>query len=386
MTLEGTKPARISSLDVLRAFAIVLVLLAHYPKTGTGLLVRVLNFGWCGVDLFFVLSGYLIGGQIFKPMAAGTPLSLGEFFLRRVTRTLPSYYAILAVYFFFLTPAPGFKYLLFTQNFGVPDTFAPSWSLCVEEQFYLLFPLAILALSWIFRRDAFLFAVPVLVAAEIAIRAFVWFHYRPDLLPEPQALQTYMGTLYYPTYCRLDGILLGAGLAAWKSFRPASWAWLTGRGNALLGTGAVSLLFAVAALWKHYSFFCSTVGFTFLNLAFACFTAAALSRTGWLGHVSIPGAEYVALRSYALYLTHSLAIAAVAANSRWFLAPLPTVAITALLALCFANLLYHAVERPSLRLRDRLLESRRSNPAASRQRATDIRRLTDANPLSGYEG
>src|SRR5204863_3144515 len=64
--MAGTQPSsRIAGLDFLRALAIVLVLVAHYPKAGFGLLTRALNFGWCGVDLFFVLSGYLIGGQLF---------------------------------------------------------------------------------------------------------------------------------------------------------------------------------------------------------------------------------------------------------------------------------------------------------------------------------
>src|SRR5215469_867181 len=134
---------RIAGLDLLRALAIVLVLIAHYPKTGGGLLNRALNLGWIGVDLFFVLSGYLIGGQFFKLLVEGNKIELGDFYLRRILRTLPSYYAVLAVYFL-LNPPPSWKYIVFAQNFDNPTRFAPSWSLCVEEQFYFVFPLFVL--------------------------------------------------------------------------------------------------------------------------------------------------------------------------------------------------------------------------------------------------
>ena len=74
---------RIAGLDLLRALAIVMVLVARDPKTGAGLLTRLLNFGWSGVDLFFVLSGYLIGGQLFAAQAPGKSISLAGFYARR---------------------------------------------------------------------------------------------------------------------------------------------------------------------------------------------------------------------------------------------------------------------------------------------------------------
>src|SRR5262249_54468852 len=157
------------------------------------------NFGWIGVDLFFVLSGYLIGNQIFKPLAAGDNPSLGAFFIRRFLRTLPCYYAVLGIYFLWNDgAAPTAKYVFFTQNFGIPETFAPSWSLCVEEQFYLLFPLIVLALHRLGCRNWFDYIVPAFLATEVVLRFSIWFAVRPDLMPEPRALNAYMGTLYYP--------------------------------------------------------------------------------------------------------------------------------------------------------------------------------------------
>jgi peptidoglycan/LPS O-acetylase OafA/YrhL len=342
---------RIAGLDLLRALAIVLVVLAHYPKTGSTLLDRALNFGWTGVDLFFVLSGYLIGGQLLKPVALGEHVALGQFYLRRFLRTLPNYYVILAVYFL-LIPTPESKYLLFAQNFGIPRAFAPSWSLCVEEQFYLLFPLIVIGLRsvrWL------AYSVPALLIAEFGVRAAIWFHVRPDLASEPQALSIYMGHLYYPTYCRLDGIVLGVGLAALKWFRPLGWQRLMERGNQLLLASGALLAGAMLALWKHYSFLCSTAGFSLLNLSFVLLAAAALSPKCLLTRCNIWGAKQIALLSYSIYLTHSLALEAA---RRMFedSASVAAISASAGIIIAFACALYYSVERPSLALRDRFLK------------------------------
>src|SRR5438105_15297995 len=78
-------------LDLLRALAIIVVVLYHAAVFGFELPGRVDRFGWIGVDLFFVLSGYLIGGQLLAPLARGRRFDLGLFFMRRALRILPAY-------------------------------------------------------------------------------------------------------------------------------------------------------------------------------------------------------------------------------------------------------------------------------------------------------
>jgi peptidoglycan/LPS O-acetylase OafA/YrhL len=130
----------------LRASAIALVLMYHYgwwPAAATS----VGRIGWAGVDLFFVLSGYLIGNQLLSQPA---PLATSS---AAACCTLPNYTVVLAAYWLFpvalggSATAPLWRFLTFTQNFGLQygQTFTHSWSLCIEEQFYLLLPLAILA-------------------------------------------------------------------------------------------------------------------------------------------------------------------------------------------------------------------------------------------------
>ncbi len=143
---------KLLGLDHLRALAITYVLLFHYQIFAHPNWVnKVGGFGWTGVDLFFVLSGFLIAGQLFAAIAKGQPIAMREFFTKRFFRIIPPYLLILGLYVAFPLlrereqMAPFWKYLTFTVNFGLDyrqtGMFTHSWSLCVEEQFYLVLPL-----------------------------------------------------------------------------------------------------------------------------------------------------------------------------------------------------------------------------------------------------
>ena len=143
---------RLPGLDLLRAIAIVWVMLFHsWMIGGIGAPFQpVADYGWMGVDLFFVLSGYLIGHQLLEPLSRGEPLRFGAFYRRRAFRILPAFLTVLAVYLLF--PAwreapgmqPAWQFLTFTMNLLIDyrhnQAFSHAWSLCVEEHFYLLFP------------------------------------------------------------------------------------------------------------------------------------------------------------------------------------------------------------------------------------------------------
>ncbi len=163
---------RVAAIDCLRGVAILLVITWHYAQnttlplflTGHPLPQHLLIYAWSGVDLFFVLSGLLIGGILMDQRA--TPAYFRTFYIRRGLRILPLYAVTLALYIAelaLLTPLPGtafgwlfgdplptLSYLTFTQNFAMAAEnrfgahwVAVTWSLAVEEQFYLLLPLLI---------------------------------------------------------------------------------------------------------------------------------------------------------------------------------------------------------------------------------------------------
>lgn len=373
--------ARLAPLDNLRTLAIVSVVAYHlYVFSDLGSMPHWLEFtllqGWMGVDLFFVLSGYLIGAQFLRPAARGQQPSLGAFYRDRAFRILPAYFAVLALYV--LLPgwretaqmAPAWKFFTFTENI-LPNalmtrSFSHAWSLCVEQHFYLVFPL--LALGMLrrpsLRRTAALLAGVVL--AGIGLRCFVWLHL---LLPQFRAHQSfgmnYMAYLYYPTYCRLDGLLVGVALATMQLFRPALWQAFTRRANLCLLAGLA--LFAVS-VWMYADRWRSVTGVAAVGVVFGPLVLstglglcllASLGEGGLAARIRIPGAKQIALLAYTLYLTHKQMIhlvdAAFPALHAWN--QLAWVGVYLLFCFAASLALYFSVERPLLRLRARLRRS-----------------------------
>ncbi|GAB3791744.1 acyltransferase family protein [Dyella agri] len=348
---------RLPGLDLLRAIAIVWVMLFHsWMIGGVGAPFQpVADYGWMGVDLFFVLSGYLIGYQLLEPLGRGEPLRLGGFYLRRAFRILPAFLAVLAVYLLF--PAwreapgmqPAWQFLTFTLNLLIDyqhnQAFSHAWSLCVEEHFYLLFPLLA---WWLARRrsQALVIGSAVfVVAAGLLLRGHASLHDK-----------SWLESIYYPTWTRLDGLLAGVLLATIQAYRPDWWAAGQRRANALAGTG---LLLVAAAIWlfrDKTGFNASVFGFPLLALGLSLLVAAGAGNTSWLGRWRLPGAGWIATVSYSLYLSHKLAIHAVhEALSRWPAVHGPAAfALYALAIAATGALLHYGIERPFLRLRTQL--------------------------------
>jgi peptidoglycan/LPS O-acetylase OafA/YrhL len=328
------------------------------------------RFGWAGVDLFFVLSGYLIGSQLLKPYLHGSRPSLIGFYRRRAYRILPAY--LMVVLFYFTVPnwreaavlAPLWQFLTFTENLLIHWTtnhaFSHVWSLCVEEHFYLAFPVLVLAMMRkpSIRKTAFL--LTALVAVGIAIRSYILVH---ELQPlgDGHIGFAYIAHIYAPTYSRLDGLLAGVSLALIKIFRPIWWSAIARHGHSTLCGGII--LIAVS-LWMFKDRFLSThgvaalgaiIGFPVLSLGLALLVASSISNNGALSRFRVPGAKLLATLAFTLYLTHK----SIVNLDYCYLPTLMNRDIRATLicaATCFlaAGSLYFCVERPFMLLRDRL--------------------------------
>ena len=354
-------PQRLRGLDLLRAAAILLVLMSHYSGfvSGQPTFGIVGQVGWAGVDLFFVLSGYLIGNQLLAPAARGEDLSLKAFFVRRLLRTLPNYYVVLAVYWMFpgaplggSSMAAPWRFLTFTQNVGLAygQTFTHSWSLCIEEQFYLALPLVVLALARI--------GFPVRLAwtllaggivAGMATRGAAFALYKHD---------AFMAEVYYSSFCRADELLPGVAIALLKNCHPRAFGRLLRHANALCAAGflaAAGILTCIHLDWPA-TLVTSTFGFSLLALSFGLLTCAALAPACILNRLDIPGASQLALWSYAVYLAHKPVFMALRPQlARLHVdgnAPLTVCAVMAA-GIGAGWVLYRCVETPFMRLRAR---------------------------------
>lgn len=365
-----THKQRSNGLDTLRATAIALVFMYHYKvfvshqaTFGWASVV-----GWVGVDLFFVLSGYLIANQILAGVASGRRLSLKAFYVRRALRTLPVYWVVLAAYFLFPTVMGGrappslWSFLTFTQNFGLHSgtAFSHAWSLCIEEQFYLVLPMMVIigARYGSSRLQAWLVLIALLLIG-IIIRSILWQTYGRESTGQ---IDGYYPNIYYASLCRFDEFLPGVAVAMLKNLHRPSWERITQHGHKLLASGAVAVAGMLYLAFQFYyideygyGFFMTAFGYSLLATSFAILIVAALCPNSWLHRIRIPGAYHVALGSYAIYLSHKPIAFIVQQQLKPFeLSSAMLLAVVTIACALGGMLLYCLVEAPFMALRDRL--------------------------------
>jgi len=365
---HASSTVRVHGLDTLRALAVSFVVLHHYvlfvsdaPTFGW-----VGDVGWVGVDLFFALSGYLIGNQIFAAMKSAGGFSLKHFYARRLLRTLPNYWVVLALYF--LWPAfrgdapllPLWKYAAFIQNFALEpgSAFSHSWSLAIEEQFYVLLPA--LALIGAACKGSLRLAWTGIVLAFIAgmlVRAALW----QEMDAHTHKLYFYFKYIYYSSLCRGDELLAGVALALLRNHHPVAWGRLTKHGN-LMGLAGLVLCGLAFRFFldDRYGFGITVFGFPLMALGFSLLIVAGVAEGSLLRNLRVPGAGSIALWSYAIYLLHKpvCVMAAKWMQGQGFGAGHPlTIVSLLLLSVSTGWLLYKLVETPFMLLRERYVPS-----------------------------
>jgi peptidoglycan/LPS O-acetylase OafA/YrhL len=223
---------RIYGLDIIRAFAILTVVYSH----GIAFLIPLIPSYYLnlinieGVSVFFVLSGFLIGGILVKTIEKEgfNRKALFNFWIRRWFRTLPNYYLIFFLissiyYFYYKYDPPDQKYyLVFMQNFAWrnPDFFPEAWSLSVEEWFYLLIPLLLFVLIALFRlknKDALIFTVFFVI---ISLTLFKYYKYIAHI---PENISAWDFVFRKEVITRLDSIMYGVAGACLANYKPVLW-------------------------------------------------------------------------------------------------------------------------------------------------------------------
>ena len=356
-----TPKTRNFGLDILRAAAITMVFFAH-GLVGTRFEPRIGPFGGSGVDLFFVLSGFLIGRIYFRDSSGGS-FSFWRFWRSRWWRTLPPYVGGMIVYLIVqeLTfewlhlPGLGFRYVVFLQNYlGAVTGFAQSWSLCVEEHFYLLLPIVAFLIGRLFGRKTFAVILPIAFFVPLVLRVAMFL-----------ALGRLPYEWYWMTHFRCDGLIAGVWLAYLFVDHRRTFDVLKKPSACLLPL--VPIILALGPRWyareSDVNFY--IVGFSLVALGWAAWVRF-LYDLRWqpqkwasrLIQISIRG---LALCSYSIYLTHSALF--ILFGSLGFILALPhDLGILAkfVATLLFGGAFYFLVERPAIVTRDRFLGNERS--------------------------
>jgi peptidoglycan/LPS O-acetylase OafA/YrhL len=332
---------KIPQLDAVRGVAILLVILHNQSNAFPSLrLDGLFANGWMGVDLFFVLSGFLITGILIDTKSADGYFK--NFYARRCLRIWPLYAALL-VFMFVIVPrlrpadahtvfdksSPWWAYPLFLQNVLVPSPtnaagpLAVTWSLAIEEQFYLIWP-------WIVRYSSPAqirrLAIAV-IALSPALRLYLSFH---DV------------NLYTNVFCRLDGLMAGALVALPIRSLPSRFvrpAWIA------LGV-AVPLALVTEAMNARWIVFSLSAAASAAFVWLALFATPTWFQTALTNRFLV----YTGTISYGLYLLHKIPFDMV---KPFHLDRHPLLALPVLLAACYAlaALSWNFLEQPFLSLK-----------------------------------
>ena len=333
---------RIAALDGLRAIAILAVILAHANFWFGGAFARgpiagplasILGVGWIGVDLFFVLSGFLITRILEN--SKNKAFYLRNFYARRALRIMPLLYAyVIAILAFswlglrLVSNSDAISVLAYYYNFRVAETgyqsyfVHPFWSLAVEEHFYLLWPFAVLALS----RSS-------LMRLCLVGMAFCFF-LRVGVVMSGAWLQV----AYLITPCRLDGLMGGSFLAL--ALDDPAWRERLRRYCGPLAIGCAGVLLGLLLGQRHFLDFVDfrkmpdagvamdssmvvTIGISIAALLFAAVLALVMVRgsepnaavIGWLKH---PWLVAIGKYSYGMYVLHTLVMGAIVHSAARF--------------------------------------------------------------------
>ncbi len=339
----------IPQLDAVRGFAILLVLAHnmhgfHAPPFG-----YLTAYGWMGVDLFFVLSGFLITGILLDTKPSKTYFR--NFYVRRILRIWPLYYSVLFIMFvlmptllpqqsaeIFQRSNPCWSYPFFLQNFLVANSsesvgpLGVTWSLAIEELFYLIWPVFVRFLSG--RQLQAVICGAVLLSPFV--RLFFLSHNRQ---------------VYSNPFCRIDGLMVGALLASLvrkPGFAPGRWiafAWM----SVFIAASLAIIAELRGARWLTFSLdIFAFAGFLYL---------AVFSRSAWIkAFFTNRFLMFTGTISYGLYLLHKLPHDALKMSPAYRVHPYLGFLAALVLSYALAIASWNLLEKPFLRLK-RFFES-----------------------------
>jgi peptidoglycan/LPS O-acetylase OafA/YrhL len=375
--MSKPKSKRLPQLDFLRGVAILLVLGAHaqfvLPAERAGIFRPFVQcadrFGWTGVDLFFVLSGFLVGGLLFSEVKRTSTFDPKRFIIRRGFRIWPAYYIFLAWlvvggmrggHSLSAASRPLWMNFLHIQSY-VPSPAMHTWTLAVEEHFYLLLPLLLWALIQRHRIAWFPGIFGVIALCCLTMRyvacllvSHVYIHHDA---PPP-----WMYVVQTPTHMRIDALMCGVLIAYLHHLRPETFdLWRASARARIVLFCAGILLLTPALLWDTSTTMLLSIGLTSLYAGYACILIACLYSppdafrnpfgrlVGWVG-----------VWSYSIYLfhfkegvdrgTHLLPhLSHMNPSMRWLIA----VSVYVICAVGFGFGFGTLIEKPTLAIRDR---------------------------------
>ena len=352
----GKKRRYITGLDGIRAIAVIMVLAYH-------LKLALFKSGFLGVTVFFVLSGYLITGILISEVEEEGTIDLKNFWLRRIRRLVPAVMSMAVVIIFvsavvnkiiftkgckdFLASVLGFNNwwqifnkVSYFEAAGVPSPFTHCWSLAIETQFYLIYPLVLLGIYKLVKsrgegraKRGLLFAGVTLLLALISVILMI-------VLFDPQQDAS---RVYYGTDTRAFSLLFGALLAILWEYRMVPRR-LSASVNMVLGSVSFAVLIVMTIAINGSSNFWYRGGQFVGTILTVLMVYAVSGRKTWLSRfLSNPVLKWIGDRSYSIYLWHYPIILLISKGIKasWWITLIEIV-----LSVVLAELSYRFIETP----------------------------------------
>jgi len=284
------------NLDLVRAIAIILVLIYHvFQRYNLPIINFFASSGEYGVQLFFVLSGFLVGCLFYGEQKKNNKVNIQKFIFRRISRTLPVYFIVLTfaylIVLFFKNEVFSIKYVFFLQNYlDIIPFFKVSWSLCVEEHFYLVLPFVLIILNFIKNKWLKFFIVLLIIISPLYFR-----------ITESMGKDLSFGYLTNATHLNFDSMSFGVVFAYIYMKTKIIF-------SPFLRITYIVLPIILLVIFPYFDErFVYTFGKFLLPLSFSlCIFSLATSKQYALSSKRIT--SIIALSSYSTYLTHAFVL------------------------------------------------------------------------------
>jgi peptidoglycan/LPS O-acetylase OafA/YrhL len=362
--LRHPPDTQVPALDALRTVAILMVIAGHFPEVGKTQFPQYAHFldgplfafGWTGVDLFFVLSGFLIGRQLWKEQLRTGTINIGRFITRRGFRIWPLYFVVAL-----LSPAldnkSSYKWAdwAFLSNY-FSGRVEGGWSLSTEEQFYILAPLLIFVGARYLRRRGW---YAVLVGLLVAVSGVRWWSAH-KLLGAGYTVAQVKTAMYGPFHLHNEGLTIGLLAALVSVIMPRLMDGSPSKRSSVLVVAGVTSIIAVTLRAAN------GIVFPFLSLAMiygSIMVSLLAIGSGRLPLLEAPIFYRVSRLSYGMYLNHfavlrwiapSVARATRAVGGQNPITVLVTLGLVSVISLAFATATFVLIEHPFLVLRNRV--------------------------------
>ena len=339
-------------LDILRCIAVVLVIFRH--STLNNILQ---HFGWLGVDLFFVLSGFLVSGLLFVEYKNSQVVDIKRFLIRRSFKILPPFYFFVLITVIFNLFYNNTNYdvskllheVFYLQSY-LPNTWQHTWSLAVEEHFYFSLAFIVLILSrkqLLDKRNLVIYSLLVFLILSLIMRVYISY---------PHKGQDFYS--FSQTHLRSDGIIVGVLLSYLFHFteylKSLRYKW----GYLILSLS----LIAPALFYRGGGYFMNTIGLTLVNIGFGLlvFLFLSIKRNLYSSNIvkyPIQLVCFIGINSYSIYLWHL--------NVKSTVSLLPynhsVINLLYILLSILAGIIFSfLIERTSLKIRDMLFPGKKS--------------------------